>query len=108
MQSDMRKRPADGGIEWHADVQAFRCAGCGLYREVREYVASRPDLLFEYGERVQQEHAACWGYADLRTAAAAYKCRAWAVTRERRKAAERRYHWRGRKAWLQIGVLRNV
>lgn len=31
-----RERPANGGVQWHEQWNAFECYGCGEFEEIRD------------------------------------------------------------------------
>lgn len=65
----MRLRPADGGVVWHHDLNAFECLAC----EEKIAVISRavwlnPERLAIFRELMVLDHAECWQYCDARMA----------------------------------------
>lgn len=92
--SQARKRPADGGIVWHDELNAFECYGCGEFEEVRSASRRTPEKLAELKELLIVDHTECWEFDDPRMAADARKYRKEKKRRE--NLAAQRVSWRGR------------
>lgn len=89
-----RERPVDGGIEWHADLNAFYCCGCEEWIPVRSKVWSDPERLLAMREALVADHTECWEYDDPRMARNARRFRKEA--KRQSNLAAQRVSWRGR------------
>lgn len=89
----IRERPADGGIAWHEDLNAFECYGCGEFIEIRKRHDREPDRLALLREMLVLDHTECWKFADPRMAADARRYRKEKTRRE--NLAMQSMAWRG-------------
>jgi hypothetical protein len=88
--SRKRERPADGGIVWREEWNAFECLGCCEdYFHVGKACDRTPDRLAEIKEMLVADHTECWEFDDPRMAADA---------RKHRKEKKRRENLRARAA----------
>jgi hypothetical protein len=98
-----RERPADGGIMWREELDAFECYGCGEFEEIRRAHDREPDKLAELKDLLIADHTECWEFDDPRMAAEARRYRS---ERKRRALLQgsrqlsalscQRVSWRGR------------
>lgn len=97
-----RERPADGGVVWHEELNAFQCYGCLEFEEIHKRADRTPDRLEELKELLIIEHTECWQFDDPRMAADARKYRSEKKRRENLKARvagaldRQSVSWRGR------------
>ena len=90
-----RVRPEDGGIQWHREIHAFECLGCGEFiclGKRSDY--DNPERIEELKELLIIEHTECWEFDDPQMAANARRYRKEKKRRE--NLAARRVSWRGR------------
>ena len=60
-----RERPEDGGMLWHARMNAFECLGCSEFETVRSRrIWTNPERLAQMRELFVLDHTECWQYAD--------------------------------------------
>jgi hypothetical protein len=94
-----RARPADGGIVWREELNAFECYGCGEFEEVHSAARRTPEKLAETKELLIKDHSECWEFDDPRMALDARRFRKEKKRRELlagRGLAGQRTGWRGR------------
>lgn len=73
---ELRVRPANGGVRWHARVNAFECEGCGELTPVTSRrVWTDPERLAIFRELLVLDHTECWEYDDPRMARLARRFR---------------------------------
>lgn len=70
-----RVRPADGGMKWIDELNAFQCYGCDGFEEVRKRAERTPDKLALLRELLVIDHTECWQFDDPRMAADARRYR---------------------------------
>jgi hypothetical protein len=70
-----RERPANGGVQWHEQWNAFECYGCGEFEEIRDRHKRTPEKLAEIRQLLVIDHTECWTFDDLKMAADARKYR---------------------------------
>jgi hypothetical protein len=90
---EKRKRPEDGGMEWHADLNAFECLGCGETIPVWRRTWTNPEALASMRELLVIDHTECWEFNDARMAQLQRQYRK-RLKREKNLAAQRT-GWRG-------------
>lgn len=94
-----RERPVDGGMPWHARLNAFECLGCGEFYEVHSR-RKRDDHehMNVLREALIDDHAECWQFDDPQLARDARKYRKSKTLREnqRRRLNAQVVSWRGR------------
>jgi hypothetical protein len=94
-----RERPADGGLEWKEELNAFFCWGCQDYDEIRKRADREPEKLASLHELLIIEHTECWEFDDPEMARQARKHRKEQKRRENLSRAglgAQRVSWRGR------------
>ncbi len=91
--SGRRERPADGGIVWREELNAFECRACSEFEEVRSARRRTPESLARMKELLIVEHTECWEYADAQMARDARRYRKEKKRRE--NLAAQRTSWRG-------------
>jgi hypothetical protein len=99
-----RERPADGGIVWRQDLNAFEClGGCEDFHQVwKRRDRENPETMALLRELLVVEHTECWKYADVEMAKRARRHRKEKTRRENLKnraglALDRQsVSWRGR------------
>lgn len=71
-----RPRPADGGVVWHPELNAFECLGCVDFEPVRGRRSNEnPETLARIRELLVLDHSECWEYIDPRMARLARRFR---------------------------------
>lgn len=95
-----RERPAEGGLVWHEELNAFQCYGCDEFEEVRSAARRTPEKLAELKEMLILDHTECWEFSDPKMAADARRHRKEKKRRELlaqgRGLGSQRTSWRGR------------
>jgi hypothetical protein len=71
----MRERPADGGMTWRDELNAFECHGCNEFEEIRKRADRTPDRLALLRELLIVDHTECWQFKDPKMARDARKHR---------------------------------
>ena len=51
-----RERPANGGVQWHEQWNAFECYGCGEFEEIRDRHKRTPEKLAEIRQLLVIDH----------------------------------------------------
>jgi hypothetical protein len=82
VKTSRRERPADGGIVWHEEFNAFECYGCNEFEEIHKRADRTPDRLEEMKELLIIDHTECWQFEDPKMAADARKYRSEKKRRE--------------------------
>ncbi len=99
-----RERPADGGMVWREEWNAFECYGCGEFEEIRKRADRTPEKLAELKEMLIADHTECWEFDDPQMARDARKYRKEKKRREnlRARAAgaldRQAVSWQGRQS----------
>jgi len=88
-----RERPGNGGVVWHARVNAFECLGCGEWLPQRRAVWNDPEELAQMRELLIVDHTECWEYDDPRMALLARRFRKEA--KRQKNLAAQRVGWSG-------------
>jgi len=88
-----RERPADGGVVWHEEWNAFECYGCGEFEEIRKPRDRAPDRLEELKELLVIDHTECWEFDDPEMAKNARRYRK--AAKLQKNLAAQRVSWRG-------------
>jgi hypothetical protein len=101
--SRARVRPADGGIVWREEWNAFEClAGCEDFFHVGKAADRTPERLAVLREMLIADHTECWEFDDPKMAADARRHRKEKKRRENLKARgsgaldRQSVSWRGR------------
>lgn len=93
--SAKRPRPADGGMVWRPELNAFEClGGCEDFFQVfKRCERDNPETMASLREMLIVDHTECWEFDDPRMAADARKYR----KKKKRLAnlAAQRVGWRG-------------
>ncbi len=97
-----RERPEDGGMVWHAHLNAFECLGCTEMMPQRRAVWNDPERLAETRELLIVDHTECWEYNDARMARLARRFRKELKRQQLlanggRGLAAQQVSWRGRR-----------
>jgi hypothetical protein len=100
-----RERPADGGMVWQNELNAFQCHGCEEFHEVHSRRRREdPEHMAMLREMLIVDHTECWKFNDSQMARNARKYRSEKTRRS--NLASRAGHaldrqatsWRGRNA----------
>jgi hypothetical protein len=91
--SARRERPADGGMPWREQLNAFFCEGCAEYEEIRRRADRTPAKLAELKELLIVEHTECWQFNDPEMARQQRRYRKRKTLRA--NLAAQRVGWRG-------------
>lgn len=93
MKRGKRERPEDGGVAWHARMNAFECLGCEEMMPQRRQVWNDPERLAMVRELIVTDHTECWEFDDPRMAKLQRRFRKEA--KRQKNLAAQRVQWRG-------------